>query len=98
LKQYGIAGVVADSGERFAGAEMLTNAIVYLRLHGPDGHHPAPYATDALETYARKIIGWLSEGYQVWAFFNNGFDAHAVRNAHELKALVASGLARVKHI
>ena len=88
MKQYGIANVIADSGGRFPGAEIRTNSIVYLRFHGPAGHYHDPYSTSVLTTYARKIMGWLSEGCQVWAFFNNDFDAHAVRNVRELKALI----------
>jgi uncharacterized protein YecE (DUF72 family) len=88
LKHYGIANVIADSGGRIAGSGVRTNSLVYLRFHGPDGHYHDPYTTGALETYARKIIGWLFEGCQVWAFFNNDFGAHAVRNARELKALI----------
>lgn len=98
LKHYGIAGVIADSGGRFPVSEVLTNSLVYLRFHGPDGRYRASYTTGVLETYARKIIAWLSEGCQIWAFFNNDFNAHAVHNARELKALVESGLARSKHI
>ncbi len=90
MEHYGIAGVIADSGRRFAGREVRTHPIVYLRFHGPDGHYHDSYPTEALETYARKIIGWLSEGYRIWAFFNNDFEGHAVYNARELKALVES--------
>jgi uncharacterized protein YecE (DUF72 family) len=96
LRHYGIAAVIADSGGRFPGAEVLTNSIVYLRFHGPDGHYHASYTTDALMTYARKITGWLAEGRQVWAFFNNDFDGHAVHNAHELKALIETGFEGAK--
>jgi uncharacterized protein YecE (DUF72 family) len=91
LKYYGIANVIADSGGRFAGGELRTHSIVYLRFHGPDGRYHNSYTTGALEIYARKIIGWLSEGCRVWAFFNNDFEAHAIHNARELKALVVSG-------
>jgi uncharacterized protein YecE (DUF72 family) len=88
LRHYGIASVIAYSGGRFSGAEVLTNHIVYLRFHGPDGHYHSSYTTDALSTYARKITGWLVEGRNVWAFFNNDFNGHAVRNAQELKGLI----------
>jgi uncharacterized protein YecE (DUF72 family) len=98
MEHYGIASVIADSGGRFAGEELRTHSIVYLRFHGPDGHYHDSYTTETLETYARKIIGWLSEGCRVWAFFNNDFEGHAVNNARELKALVASEFESAKHI
>jgi uncharacterized protein YecE (DUF72 family) len=90
LRRYGIPGVIADSGRRFAGTEAPMNAIVYLRFHGPDGRYHASYTTDALTAYAQKITGWLAEERQIWAFFNNDFDGHAVQNARELKALIDS--------
>ena len=88
MRHYDIAVVIADSGGRFPGAEVLTNSIIYLRFHGPDGHYHSSYTTAALTTYARKIMNWLAEGYQIWVFFNNDFEGHAVRNAEELKALI----------
>lgn len=94
LRHYGIAGVMADSGGRFPGSEVVTNSIVYLRFHGPEGRYHFSYTTDALMTYARKIMGWLAEGRQVWAFFNNDFDGHAVRNAQQMKALIEREIAR----
>jgi uncharacterized protein YecE (DUF72 family) len=90
LRRYGIASVIADSGGRFAGSEALTNSIVYLRFHGPGGLYHSQYTADALSAYARKITGWLAEGRQVWAFFNNDIDGHAVHNARELQALIES--------
>jgi uncharacterized protein YecE (DUF72 family) len=90
LRRYGIVNVIAYSGGRFAGTEVLTNSIVYLRFHGPAGLYCSPYSTGELTTYARKITGWLAEGRQIWAFFNNDFDGHAVQNARELKALIDS--------
>ncbi len=92
LKHYGIASVISDSGGRFAASEKLTTSLVYLRFHGPDGRYQLPYTTGAIETFARKIIGWLSRGCQVWAFFNNDFNGHAIHNARELKGLVEQNI------
>jgi uncharacterized protein YecE (DUF72 family) len=88
LSQYGIASVIADSGGRFTEAEAPTSPTVYLRFHGPGGLYRSPYPIDRLTIYARRITGWLAEGRQVWAFFNNDFAGHAVHNARELRALV----------
>ena len=96
LEHYGIASVIADSGGRFAGREVRKRSIVYLRFHGPDGHYNDSYTTETLEVYACKIIGWLSEGCRVWAYFNNDFEGHAVHNARELKALVKSEFENAK--
>ena len=90
LRRNGIASVIADSGGRFAEVDAVTSPSVYLRFHGPNGLYRSPYSTDQLTFYARKIKGWLMEERQVWAFFNNDFDGHAINNAHELQALVES--------
>jgi uncharacterized protein YecE (DUF72 family) len=90
LRHYGIVHVIADSGGRFAEAEALTSSTVYLRFHGRGGLYSSHYSIEELTDYARKITGWLSEGGEIWAFFNNDIDGHAVHNAHELHALVKS--------
>ena len=90
LSHYGIIHVIADSGGRFAETEALTSPTVYLRFHGRDGLYSSRYSIEELTDYARKITGWLSEGGEIWAFFNNDIDGHAVHNAHELHALVKS--------
>lgn len=87
LQDWGIIHVIADSGGRFPWSEALTTRTVYLRFHGPAATYASRYGVDALIIFARKIIEWLSEGREVWAFFNNDMDGHAVHNARELKAL-----------
>jgi uncharacterized protein YecE (DUF72 family) len=90
LRHYGIASVIADSGGRFTEAGALTSPTVYLRFHGPGGLYSSRYSNEELTDYARKITGWLSEGGEIWAFFNNDIDGHAIHNARELHALVKS--------
>ena len=90
LRRYGITNVIADSGGRFSESEALTSPTVYLRFHGRGGLYSSPYSTSELTSFACKITGWLVEGRQVWAFFNNDIDGHAVYNARELHALAES--------
>lgn len=37
---------------------------------------------------AKSIDGWLSAGREVWAYFNNDAEAHAVANARQLIELL----------
>ena len=90
LRHYGIVNVIADSGGRFAETEALTNPTVYLRFHGRSGLYSSRYSIEELTDYARKVTSWLSEGGEVWAFFNNDVDGHAIHNARELHTLVKS--------
>jgi uncharacterized protein YecE (DUF72 family) len=90
LCQYGIAFVIADSGNRFPYHEDVTADFIYLRFHGPENLYASDYTEEKLVGYATKISGWLIEGKEVWAFFNNDFGGYAIKNAARLKELVNS--------
>jgi uncharacterized protein YecE (DUF72 family) len=61
----------------------------YVRFHGPDAPG-APYAgrygPRRLRPVAERLGGWLAEGVDVHAYFNNDVDAHAVTDATWLAA------------
>jgi len=60
---------------------------VYLRFHcGDDGDYPY----QALVASAKKIECWLTDGLDVYAYFNNDMGGHAVRNAQALRRYVNS--------
>ncbi|MCS5497404.1 DUF72 domain-containing protein [Cnuibacter physcomitrellae] len=67
-----------------------TTDIVYVRLHGPDHHHlyAGSYSDDDLRWWAERIREWRRSGHEVYAYFNNDGDGHAVRNAQRLRALL----------
>ncbi len=67
-----------------------TASFLYLRLHGPSEHHlyADSYSDDDLRWWAERIKEWQSEGKEVWAYFNNDGEGHAVRNADTLKQFV----------
>jgi uncharacterized protein YecE (DUF72 family) len=67
-----------------------TAAFVYVRLHGPDPDHlyGGSYSTDALRWWSDRIREWESAGRDVYAYFNNDADGHAVRNADTLRSLL----------
>jgi uncharacterized protein YecE (DUF72 family) len=91
LSQYGIAFVMADSGNRFPYHEVDTANFVYLRLHGPEKLYASDYDESDLFKYAEKIINWLNEELEVWVFFNNDFGGFAVKNAMRLYEMLNSG-------
>jgi uncharacterized protein YecE (DUF72 family) len=62
---------------------------VYLRFHGGEGHDRA-YPHQVLSAAAKRIESWLSEGMDVYAFFNNDVGGHAVRDARDLRRYVDS--------
>lgn len=90
LKHYKIAFVIADSGKRWPGGELVTANHIYIRFHGPDGSYAKSYPERVLESYAEKMIAWRKEGHHVWAFFNNDGNAYAIANAERLMELTES--------
>jgi len=91
LRQYRIIWVIAESGDRFASAELVTARHIYLRFHGPDGSYCTPYTKRTLAGYASKCQEWLAEGHDIWVFFNNDVHGHGIRNALTLKEMMSCG-------
>lgn len=86
LERHGAALCVQDHG-------LCTNthpndaAFVYVRRHGPSGRYAGCYSEEHLQEDASCIRGWLVEGRDVYAYFNNDIEGHAVRNALRLLEL-----------
>lgn len=66
---------------------MVTADWVYLRFHGPDPSrkYTGSYTPQALSGAARRIRRHLGAGRDVYAYFNNDNDGHAVEDALDLK-------------
>jgi uncharacterized protein YecE (DUF72 family) len=70
-----------------------TAPFVYVRLHGPDPVHlyAGSYPDQDLRWWAGRIQEWAAGGRDVYAYFNNDGEGHAVRNAERLRDLVGEG-------
>jgi uncharacterized protein YecE (DUF72 family) len=88
FEQYNIALVIADSGNRYPYDETITADYVYLRFHGHEQLYASDYSEQELQYYAVKIISWLKENHEVWAFFNNDYQGFAPENAKRLKEII----------
>lgn len=64
----------------------ITASWVYLRFHG-DGYGGS-YSPQHLTARAREIQAYLVDGLDVYAYFNNDAQGHAVRNAADLRRYV----------
>lgn len=64
-----------------------TAPLVYVRLHGPDHHqlYAGSYSDADLRWWAQRIMEWERAGRDVYVYFNNDGEGHAVRNAHTLR-------------
>jgi len=73
--------------------EVVTASWVYRRFHGPTTGAPyaGSYSPQALSGAARRIRAHLDAGRDVFAYFNNDADGHAVHNARTLKRYLACG-------
>ena len=89
LRKHGAAYVVM-SGPRLHCNLWATADFVYLRFHGPDEEkmYVGEYGPEAMAWWAERGREWQQQGHQVWAYFNNDYDANAVRDARRLRALL----------
>ncbi len=67
----------------------------YVRFHGPraleDKYH-GRYGGRRLASVAKRLQGWLDEGSDVYAYFNNDYEGHAVADAAWLAARLGAGV------
>ena len=89
LERHGAAYVVL-SGANLPCHLVATTDLVYLRLHGPSHTHlyAGSYSDADLGWWADRIREWLGQGREVYAYFNNDGEGHAVRNARRLREFV----------
>jgi len=62
---------------------------VYVRRHGPGGGYRGRYTTEHVRQDAERIRQWLGQNRDVYCYYNNDIDGHAVDNARQLKEMVA---------
>lgn len=87
LRAHNAAFCMFDLGG-FHTPSVLTADFTYIRLHGPDGPYAGCYGEAALAEWAERIRSW--QGLRaVYVYFDNDQAAYAVKNALQLKALLA---------
>ena len=89
LARHGAAYCVM-SGAGLPCVLRATARTVYVRLHGPDPHHlyAGSYPDADLRWWAARLREWDAAGHEVFAYFNNDGEGHAVRNAATLRRMV----------
>lgn len=89
LRQRGAALCLPDHPQ-MPTSRQLTTSWTYVRFHfgGSDGD----YSSAQLDAWAARIGEWLASGIGVWAYFNNDWQAYAIKNARSLgERLLAQG-------
>ncbi|MDQ6893242.1 MAG: DUF72 domain-containing protein [Acidobacteriota bacterium] len=61
---------------------------VYVRFHGYDERYGGRYSEERLEDWAGWLTGRVTEGRDVYAYFNNDSGGHAPRDALRLRAML----------
>lgn len=62
---------------------------LYVRRHGPGGRYRGRYSTRHITADAERIDAWLGQGKDVYVYYNNDLEGHAVDNAKQLLEAVA---------
>lgn len=65
-----------------------TAPLVYIRMHGSEALYRSCYKEGELKRWAERIKGFLSEGRDVYVYFNNDTLGYAVRNARRLREIL----------
>ena len=91
LGRYRAAFCVHDMPE-LASERWAVGPAVYVRFHGGQGKYWGRYSDEALLSWTDWIVAQAKCGRDVWCYFNNDIDAHAIHDAHTLKAMVRQAL------
>jgi uncharacterized protein YecE (DUF72 family) len=71
----------------------LTTDWTYVRFHGPDAtsapYHGA-YGPRRLRPWAARLAAELERGHDVYCYFNNDYEGHAVTDATWLRKAIAA--------
>jgi uncharacterized protein YecE (DUF72 family) len=84
LRRHRAALVIGDHPERRFQSHELTADWTFVRFHYGKKGRRGRYSERELETWKRRIARWRSE-VEVFAYFNNDWEGHAVDNALWLK-------------
>ncbi|MDB5667692.1 MAG: hypothetical protein JWL74_642 [Alphaproteobacteria bacterium] len=64
----------------------------YVRFHGGTGKYWGRYSDETLLGWTDWIVEQARSGRQVWCYFNNDIDGHAIHDAQTLKAMVRQAM------
>ena len=86
LEKNNSAWVIADSPS-YPKKEIVTADFIYLREHGSQILFSSKYTTEELKKLAGKIKKWQATNKDVYVYFNNDAQGHAVADAAKLVKL-----------
>jgi len=87
LRTAGVAVCMSDAPD-FPMWREVTADFVYVRLHGHTRKYASSYSSRSLHRWAADALRWSGEGRDVFVYFDNDAEGHAVRNARTFAQLV----------
>lgn len=87
LREHGVALVIGDDPRRPFQSHELTADWTYVRFHRGRRGRRGNYSARELEQWSTRIRRWRRR-VEVFAYFNNDWEAFAVANARALKRLL----------
>ena len=87
LRDHGVALVIGDHPERRFQAHELTADWTFIRFHYGSRGRNGNYSERELEEWAQRIAG-LRRERDVFVYFNNDWNAYAIKNALTLRTLL----------
>jgi uncharacterized protein YecE (DUF72 family) len=89
LHAHGAAFVIGDDPRRVEWPQVVTAEWSFVRLHYGRRGRRGNYSRTELSEWADRLRELSSHG-EVWAYFNNDWEAFAIENARHVKRLLAS--------
>lgn len=82
------AGIIfcSCSGPKLPDQLVKTADEIYIRFHGPERWYRHDYSKKELAVWAERIT--KAKAKHAWIYFNNDYEAHAIRNAKTLATLL----------
>jgi uncharacterized protein YecE (DUF72 family) len=87
LERYG-ASFCAHDMPGSDSPDLAVGPVAYVRFHGGEGKYWGRYSDEALLRWTDWMIAEARKGREVWAYFNNDIDGHAIHDALTLKAML----------
>ena len=87
LRDAGVAACLSDAPD-FPMWRELTADFVYVRLHGHTRKYASSYSAASLRRWAVDARSWADDRRDVFVYFDNDAEGHAVRNALAFAQLV----------
>jgi uncharacterized protein YecE (DUF72 family) len=84
LREHGVALVIGDHPQRPFQAHELTTDWTFIRFHYGSRGRDGNYSATELERWRGRIARWRSSA-EVFAYFNNDWNAYAINNAKALR-------------